>query len=232
MRAKDIMTSPVVTVGPYTNVGDIAKLLMKRRISAVPVVDDAGSLLGIVSEGDLMRRVGQAEEGVRSWWLRLVSDPAAEARDYVKQHGRFAHEVMSGQVVTVSEDAAVQEIAQILEKRGIKRVPVVRDGKVVGIVSRANLLQGLAAANLDTGALEGDEDLRRTLDRAIDESGVRTTYLNVVLSGGVIHLWGAMESHDELDALRVIVENIPGLERVESHVTVFSPEMLASMGGL
>ncbi len=232
MRAKDIMTSPAVTVGPDSNVGDIADLLLERRISAVPVVDDAGRLRGIVSEGDLVKRIGEGEERARAWWLRLISDPSTQARQYVKNHGRFAHEIMTSQVVTVTEDAPAEEIARILEERTIKRVPVIRDGQVVGIVSRANLLRGLAATGLNPQAPESDEALRRALDRAIDEAGIRASYLNIIVSGGVAHLWGAMESRDELDALRVILENVSGLKGVESHLTVFSAATLASMGGV
>lgn len=232
MRARDFMTTPAVTVDPGTNVVDIAKLLLARRISAVPVVDAAGILVGMVSEGDLMKHADVAATGPRPWWLGLLSDAAIQAQAYVKQHGRVASEVMSQEVVTVSEDATLAEIARVLEERAIKRVPVVRDAKVVGIVSRANLLQGLATLDLHAETPASDEVLRSELARAIDESGVRTTYLNTIVTDGEVHLWGAMESREELDALAVILENLPGLKRVESHLTVFSPAILGAMGGV
>ncbi len=145
MRAKDVMTSPIVTVGPEATVQEIAKLLIERQVSGMPVLDQGGRVVGIVSEGDLMRRVEHADERHRSWWLKLFSDEITEATEYVKTHGRRAAEVMTRDVVTVDEDTPLHEIAALLEERRIKRVPVVRDGRLVGIVSRANLLHGLAA---------------------------------------------------------------------------------------
>jgi len=226
MRAKYIMTSPAVTVEPETEVRGIAELLLKKRISAVPVVSGEGNLVGIVSEGDLMRHAEGAVESPRSWWLTFFADPASQARRYVKHHGRSAREVMTRDVVTVPEDATLPEIATLLEERRIKRVPVLRDGKVVGIVSRANLLQGVAAANVPAAGSASDNALRAALNQAIEESGIEATFLNVIVAEGVAHLWGAMESWDERDALRVIVENTPGLKGVENHIAVFAPSML------
>ncbi len=145
MQAKDVMTSPVVTVGPDASVTDVARLLLERHISAAPVVDGSGTLLGVVSEGDLMRRPEAGTERRPSWWLTLISEPQDEAREYLKSHGLHARDVMTRHVLTVEEDASLQDIATLLEKHRIKRVPVMRAGKVVGIVSRANLLQALVA---------------------------------------------------------------------------------------
>jgi CBS domain-containing protein len=220
------MTSPAVTVEPETEVRGIAELLLKKRISAVPVVSGEGNLVGIVSEGDLMKRAEGAVESPRSWWLTFFNDPVSQARRYVKHHGRFARDVMTRDVVTVTEDATLPEIATLLEERRIKRVPVLRDGEVVGIVSRANLLQGVAAANVPEKVSASDDALRAALNQAIEESGIRATFLNVIVTEGVAHLWGVMESRDERDALRVIVENAPGLRRVENHIAVFAPSML------
>lgn len=161
MRAKDVMTSPIVTAGPQTTVPEIAKLLIERRISALPVVDQGERVIGIVSEGDLMRRVENTDERHRSWWLRLFSDPATDAADFVKTHGRRAADVMTRDVVTVGEDTPLHEIAALLEERRIKRVPVVREGRVVGIVSRANLLHGLAARPADTPVRSADDEVIR-----------------------------------------------------------------------
>jgi len=130
MRARDVMTAPALVVPPDAKVEDIAKLLLRRGISAVPVTGNDGRLAGIVSEGDLMRRVESGTERRPSWWLAVFSNEDALARDYAKSRGRHAADVMTREVVTVGEDATLAEIALLLERHRIKRVPVVRDGKV------------------------------------------------------------------------------------------------------
>ena len=234
MQARDIMSSPVITAGPQTEVQEIAKLLLENRISGVPIVDDARGLIGIVSEGDLIRHAGAGTDPERrgSWWLALFSDPVSRAQSYVKHHGRFAREVMTHNVVTVSEDATLPEIAAILEKKGIKRVPVLRDGQVVGIISRANVLHGLATAKAPATVSRDDNALRAALNEAVVESGIRTTFLNIVVTDGIAHLWGAMESKQEREALIVIIENVDGLKGIENHVKVFPPVVLNSMGAV
>ncbi len=144
MLAKDIMTTDVITITPSLAVEQIAQLLLSCNISGVPVVDAEDRLIGLVSEGDLLRRREGGTERQRSWWLNLLAGPEARARDFVKTHGHKAEDVMTREVMTVTPDTPVGEIAELLEKRHIKRVPVVEDGKIVGIVSRANLLHGLA----------------------------------------------------------------------------------------
>ncbi|MGB7299967.1 MAG: CBS domain-containing protein [Burkholderiaceae bacterium] len=234
MRAKDIMTIPVVTVSPEAEVPEIATMLLKRRISAVPVIDAQGGLVGIVSEGDLMRhsdaktKFGEA----RSWWLALVTNPVDNASAYIKKNGRYAREIMTRQVVTITEDTTLPEIAKLLEERHVKRVPVVKDGAVVGIVSRANLLQGFATTESKDVSTQDDTVLRSTIQAAIDDAQIRTTYINIVVSDGIVHLWGAMESKEELAALKVIVENVEGLKSVDDHSSVISPQVAAMIGGV
>jgi CBS domain-containing protein len=147
MAARDIMTSPVAYVMTETPLKDVATLLLERKISAAPVLDDAGRLAGIVSEGDLVRRTPAGEGGRRSWWLDLFEpdSPRSEGLfNYLREHGLRAKDVMTSEVVSVAEDTPAAEIAELLERRGIKRVPVVHNGKLAGIVSRANLLSLLA----------------------------------------------------------------------------------------
>jgi len=158
MRAMDVMTTNVVTVGPATSVQEVAKILSERSISGVPVVDAENRLIGIVSEGDLLHRVETGTERRvprrrRSWWLDRFAADEELARDYVRSHGRTAEDVMTREVVTVGDTTDLAEIANLLETKRIKRVPVVRDGKLVGIVSRANLVRALAAVG---GQLAGD----------------------------------------------------------------------------
>ncbi len=206
MRAKDVMTAPVVTAAPEMPVDEVARLLIKRNISALPVVDPEGRLTGIVSEGDLMRRPEAGTERRASWWLALLGDEDRQAIDYARSHGRHAADVMTREVVTVGEDASVGEIAALLEKHRIKRVPVVRDGKVVGIVSRSNLLQALAAWSPPAQPTEDDEALRQRLVDELARAGVDTRYVNVVAHGGVLHMWGTVRTDAQRRAATIAAQ--------------------------
>ena len=220
MQAKDVMTSPVVTVSPEASVTDVAKLLLERHISAAPVVDGSGGLLGVVSEGDLMRRPESGTERRPSWWLTLLSDPQDEARDYLKSHGLHARDVMTRNVLTVEEDTSLQEIATLLEKHRIKRVPVMRGGQVVGIVSRANLLQALVAQSRPPVLQADDRALREAVVDALKSTGARTLYINVVVSEGVVHLWGMAYSDEEKNALCVAAESVTGTKQVCERISL------------
>ena len=220
MQSKDVMTSPVVTVGPDASVTDVAKLLLERHISAAPVVDGSGNLLGVVSEGDLMRRPEAGTERRPSWWLTLISEPQDEAREYLKSHGLHARDVMTRHVLTVEEDASLQDIASLLEKHRIKRVPVVRAGQVVGIVSRANLLQALVAQSRPAAPQADDRALREAVMEALKATGARTLYINVVASEGVVHLWGMAHSEDEKNAMCVAAEAVTGTRQVCERITL------------
>ena len=145
MKAKDVMTTEVVYADPESSVRAIARTLLKHRISGVPVADHDGRVIGIVSEGDLMRRPESETVRPRSWWLELMETPEDRASQYLKSHGLTARDVMTREPITVAEDTPLEEIAMLLEQKAIKRVPVLRDGKLVGIVSRADLLHGLVA---------------------------------------------------------------------------------------
>ena len=226
MLARDVMTAAVVTVTSDARVEDIAKLLLDKHISAVPVVDSADRLVGMVSEGDLMRRRENETERHRSWWLNLLVGPADQARDYVKVHGHTAEDVMTRDVVTVGEDTPVGEIAEILEKRRIKRVPVVREGKVVGIVSRANLLHGLAAHKDQISVAPSSDD--RTIRKQVMELVAREGWithgsLNVLVTDGAVELWGWVDSEEERKALKIAVAEIPGVRSLEDHLGSVPP---------
>lgn len=230
MQAKDVMTTSVVTVNPDTDVHEIARRLVERGISAVPVVDGSGRPVGIVSEGDLMRRSESGTERHPSWWLRLFASPEEKARDYVKTHGLKAQDVMTRDVVTVQEDATLDEVATMLERHRIKRVPVVRDGKLVGIVSRANLLHGLAAGVTTRPTAANDAQLRESLERVLAETGIRSQFLSVVVADGVAHLWGMVESREEKQAARVAAEGTDGVKRVVDNISVMPQVVRATLG--
>ncbi len=227
MLAKDIMTTDVITIAPSLGVQQIAQLLLSCNISGVPVVDAEGALVGMVSEGDLIRREGEPERH-RSWWLNLFADPQEQARDYIKSHGRRAEEVMTREVITVGEDTPVGEIAQLLEKRRIKRVPVVRDGRIVGIVSRANLLHGLATHKDRLGITPSPDErtIREEVLALVKREGwITHGSLNVMVADSVVELWGWVDSEDERKALLIAVEEIAGVRTVNDHLGSLPPSM-------
>ncbi|NWN81818.1 MAG: CBS domain-containing protein [Halomonas sp.] len=216
MQAADIMTRNVITVSRDSEVREIASLLVEHGISAVPVVSDAGQVLGIVSEGDLIRRV-EDDKRSKSWWLRLfaVNDPA----EYVKTHGRRAYEIMTPEPLTIDEDMPLARISRLLEKHHIKRVPVVSNGKLVGIVSRANLLQGFAMAGQEPEVSTDDRRIREAIRKEIDvNTGVLVGRINVIVSEGKVELWGLVESNTESMAVQVAAENTAGVKDVENNL--------------
>lgn len=231
MRARDVMTAPVVTVGPETAVPEIAKLLTERQISAVPVVGPDERVIGIVSEGDLMRRLEHADERHRSWWLKLFGDAPGDAADFVKSHGRRAADVMTRDVATVGAGTPLHEIAALLEERRIKRVPVVDDGRLVGIVSRANLLHGLAARREEVPVPAADDEAVRAhiLTTLREEVGGMTEFVSVVARDGIVDLWGTTDSPDVKRAIRVAAETAPGVREVHDHVGILSPMVRATL---
>lgn len=222
MLAKDVMTTEVVSVSPETSVSEIARLFLKHHISAVPVIDEKGDIAGIVSEGDLMHRPeSDTEIGPRSWWLRFIAGNHKLAQEFSKSHGQYASDVMTKKVTSVQEETPVGEIAQLLEEQRIKRVPVVRDGKLVGIVSRANLLHGLATwRSVPAGASDGDDNAVR--ERVLQEMGNQTwtqAYnVNITVDDGAVHLWGIVGSPEIRDALAVLVKEVSGVKAVENHL--------------
>jgi CBS domain-containing protein len=222
MRAIDVMTRDVITVGPNSSVTEIASLLLRRRISGVPVVDGHGKLLGLVSEGDLVRRVEIGTDARRSWWLDLLTESSEQAATYAKTRGKKAADVMTPNVVTASETTPLREIASLMERHRIKRVPIMRNGQVVGIISRANLIQGLAAhGDLDKSPSLDDAAIRESVLR---ELGAQTwTSLltkNIVVADGIVHLWGFVRSEDERRAIKVAAENAPGVKGVRDHLSI------------
>jgi CBS-domain-containing membrane protein len=221
MQAADVMTTNVISVGAEAAVREIVDLLLKNRISAVPVIDDERRVLGIVSEGDLMRRVEDHPTRRHSWWLGMMAGDDAQARDFIKLHGRTAREIMTRNVVTVEEDAGLGDIASLLEEKHIKRVPVVRDGKLVGIVSRANLLQGLAVKGV-AGAAGSTDDrgIREALLQALPErAGVDTAFINVIVDHGAVELWGIVDSDAQKKAAEMVASETPGVTLVQNRLS-------------
>jgi CBS domain-containing protein len=222
MRAKDIMTTPVISAGPETPIREIAQLLVDNRISAVPIIDGTQRLVGIVSEGDLMRRPEAGTETRRSWWLYFFTSLETAAAQYARSHGLLARDVMTPKPVTATEDADASEIAEVLESFHIKRVPIVRDGRVIGIVSRANLVQALASAKAPASQRTDDDSVIRENTIAALSGQPWETALpkNVIVQHGVVHLWGIANSVEERSAAQVAVEHVPGVKRIENHLVL------------
>jgi CBS domain-containing protein len=221
MKARDIMGSCVISVFPDLPVQAVANTLVKNGISAVPVIDHAGQLLGIISEGDLMRRAEIETERRHSWWLDMFGSSRSRAADFVKAHGRKARDVMTTSVVTASPETPLQQIADLLEKRGIKRVPIVVDGQVVGIVSRANLVQALASGKASSDVASSDERLRDAIVARLQAQPWGNATLNVIVQGGVAELWGVVDNDEEKHAVRIAAGEIPGVVAVKDNVRVY-----------
>lgn len=227
MQAMKVMTRTVVTVPADATVWAAADILLGARVSAAPVVDADGRMLGIVSEADLLNRPELGTVPARSWLQRLLTDESVLARDYLRSHSHRVADVMTRQVVSVEERTGLKEIAALMQKHRIKRVPVVRDGKVVGIVSRANLLQGLLSREPQpSGTPAGDETLRTRVVAALASQAWGEGVSNVVVENGVVHVWGNVASPAVREAVRVAAENVPGVQRVVNKVVVLPRDAL------
>ena len=215
MKARDVMVAPVITVKPSNSVTDAAKIFLERRISAVPVVDEHGKVVGIISEGDLLHRSEAGTERRRPWWLRVFVGEETLAADYTKAHALKVADVMTRNVITATPDAALHEIASLLEKHSIKRVPIISNGQLVGIVSRANLVQAVASARSGLDVPLTDSTVRdKVLARLKEQPWAHTLLLNVTVNGGVVDLWGMTRSDAEKQAIRVAAESTPGVRAV------------------
>jgi CBS domain-containing protein len=229
MKAGDIMNRDVVSVRPETPVGEIAEMLLEHGISAVPVLDAAGGILGIVSEDDLIRRHDMGTERRRPWWLALFADSATLASEYARSRGRTAADVMVRDVICVTEDTPAGDIANLLETHHIKRVLVAEQNKVIGIVSRANILQALASRRQeqDTPASSDDRSIReRLIGELKTQKWVPFSKVNFIVSDGTVHLWGHVRSEEERTALRVAATNTPGVRDVKDHLNLLPVRVL------
>lgn len=219
MQARDVMTERVVSIHPDTTVKAISELLLKYEISAVPVLDLADQLVGLVSEGDLMRRLENQDDRRRPWWLEVFSGTSSATADFLKANGRRAEDIMTRNVVTIAPDTPLHEIATTLETRRIKRVPVLEDGRVVGIVSRANLLHGIASDQEMPAPSDDDRFLRIKVVTALRTiPGIDPTLLNVTVKEGIVDIWGIANSDDEDHAIKVAADQVPGVRDIRLRV--------------
>jgi len=223
MNAADVMTRQVITIAPDASILQAAHLMLQNRISGLPVVDVHGRLVGIVTEGDFLRRTEIGTERHRPSWLQFLTPERRLADEYVHTHGRKIEEVMTCNPHTVSEETPLEEVVRIMERKNVKRVPVLRAGKLVGIITRANLLHALACLEeTSQPAALGDAAIR---DRILSELAMlpwRPT-VSVNVRDGAVDLSGTILSEDEREALRVAVENVPGVKVIHDHVVWVEP---------
>jgi CBS domain-containing protein len=219
MRAHQIMTRSVITIAPDCTILEAANTMLQHHVSGLPVVDTAGSLVGIVSEGDFIRRNEIGTQRKRGRWLKFLMGAGLTATDYVHEHGRKVSEVMTTDPVTVAEDATLEQIVTSMETNGVKRLPVVRHGKLVGIVSRANLLQAVASLAREIPDPTADDDhIRSRVIAAIEKNDWSPFGLNVIVRDGIVHLSGVITDESSRQAAKVATENIAGVKKVHDHL--------------
>jgi CBS domain-containing protein len=219
MRAHQIMTRPVTTVTPDTMIVDAANLMLQRHVSGLPVVDLSGKLVGIISEGDFLRRSEIGTQRKRGRWLKLILGPGKEAADFVHEHGRKVAEIMTPEPLTITEDTPLEEIVQLMEKNNVKRLPVMRGDQIVGIVSRANLLQAVASLAREIPDPTADDDhIRNRVIDAIEKKDWCPYGLSVVVRDGIVHLSGVITEERARQAAIVCAENVTGVNKVHDHL--------------
>ncbi len=223
MQVKDVMTRNVISVGAGEPVVKAARVMLQNRISGLPVVDAKGELVGMVTEGDFLRRREIGTERQRPKWLEFVLGPGKLAQEYVHTSGRKVEEIMTPSPWTVGEDDSLDAVVEVMERRHIKRLPVIRDGRMVGIVSRANLMHALASLSRDVPAPAGGDSAIR--DAVIEALGKQhwAPRVNVVVKNGVAELWGVVTDERERQALVVAAENVAGVEKVHDHLVWVEP---------
>ena len=225
MQARDIMTTSVVTTRPDTSIRELAELLSKRQFSGLPVVDANGRLLGIVSEGDLIHHSAIGGDSKGKWWLERLADPDAIARAYSRTHGQTAGDVMVRHVATISDEADLQQVAATLDTQGIKRIPVIRDGHLVGIITRSDLVRVLAHADLDRdGAPRDNATVQKDiLGKMAEQSWLDTSYVNLQVREGIVELGGFIASEDQRHALHVLIDEVSRSRKIDDKLQIGLP---------
>lgn len=234
MRADEVMTRNPTTIAPEASVAEAVRLMLEARVSGLPVVDAAGRLVGVITEGDLLARAELGTEKKRAKWLEFLFGPGRSAEDFVHSHGRRVEEVMTRTPITVGPQARLDEVVgQMIEKR-VKRLPVVDGDRLVGVVSRADVLRALSgafAAQAEVAGSVGDGDLVARVKAALAaESWAPTTSLDIRAAGGVVEIWGSILDERQREAIRVAVENVPGVTGLVDHLVWVEPFSGTVMG--
>ena len=224
MRAHQIMTRPAITVTPETTIAHAAGIMLQRHVSGLPVVDGDGKLVGIVSEGDFLRRGEIGTERKRGRFLRFILGPGREATDFVREHGRKIAEVMTPEPLTITEDTTLEEIVALIERHHVKRLPVMREDRLVGIVSRSNLLQAVASLAREIPDPTADDDhIRSRVFDALGKNDWCPQGLGVVVRDGIVHLSGIITDERSRQAAIVAAENVTGVKKVHDQLCWVDP---------
>lgn len=224
MKASDIMTRRVITVARDASILEAVRLMLQNRISGLPVVDDKGQLIGMVTEGVFLRRAETKTERRRARWLEFLIGPGQLADEYVHARGRKVEEVMTSDPYTVSSDTPLERVVQAMEKHHVKRLPVVDDGTLVGMISRANLLHALASLGRDVPpASRGDSEIRERLLAELADKSWSPARLNVVVRNGEVELSGVIIDERGREAITVAAENVPGVTAIHDHLVWVEP---------
>ena len=224
MRAHQIMTKHVTTVTPHTSIEDAANIMLRCHVSGVPVVNDDGALVGIVSEGDFLRRGEIGTERKRSPLLRFFAGTGKLATEFVHERGRKVEDVMTPDPITVNEQTPLSDLVELMEKHGIKRLPVMRGKDMVGIVTRSNLLQAVASMAHEIPDPTADDDhIRRRITDALEKNDWCPVGLGVVVRDGIVHLSGIISEDHSRQAAIVGAENVSGVKKVHDHLCWVDP---------
>lgn len=224
MRAHQIMTRRVITVSPETTIFDAANTMLSQHISGLPVINAAGKLVGIVSEGDFIRRSEIGTQRRRARWLKFLLGAGRGASDFVHEQGRKVGEIMTPNPTTIPEDARLEDIVAAMEKHRVKRLPVMRQDTIVGIVTRANLLQAVAELSREVPDPTADDDhIRDRIATVLEKSEWCPFGLSVIVRGGVVHLSGVITDDRVRQASIVAAENVPGVKKVHDHLCWIDP---------
>ena len=224
MRAHQIMTRRLITVVADTSIIDAANIMLKNHVSGLPVLDHTGKLVGIVSQSDFLRRAEIGTQRKRARWLKVLLGPGTAASDFVHERGRKVGEVMTLEPHTVTEDATLEEIVQLMERHNVKRLPVMREDKLVGIVTRSNLLQAVAELAREVPDPTADDDhIRNHIIASIEKADWGPLGLGVIVRNGHVHLSGIITNERFREAAIVAAENVSGVTRVHDHLCWVEP---------
>ena len=223
MRAHQIMTRRLITVVAETSIIDAANIMLKNHVSGLPVLDHTGKLVGIVSQGDFLRRAEIGTQRKRARWLKILLGPGTVAYDFVHERGRKVGEVMTLEPYTVTEDATLEEVVQLMERNNVKRLPVIREDRLVGIVTRSNLLQAVAELAREVPDPTADDDHIRNHIIHLSRRRTETTRLGVIVSNGHVHLSGVITNERFREAAMVAAENVSGVTKVHDHLCWVDP---------
>jgi CBS domain-containing protein len=225
MIVADVMTRNCITIAPDATVEEAVNLMLSRHISGLFVVDKAGDLAGVITEGDLLRRDELGTQRNRPWWLRLLASPARQAADFTRANGRHVRDVMTEDVISIAQDAPLEGVVAAMEANRIKRLPVTADGKVVGVVSRTDLLRALIGRARTSEPLPTDDRaIRAAIMTALEaQAWAPMTTLNVTVANATADVWGTITNEEERHAIHVAVENTPGVKAVHYHLVYIEP---------